>query len=241
MRRSHTVFFISITLLLYNADTFAQLTVFNVSSSDITDAGKVSAQQQFEISDVIESSTTLTYGLGKQWEVGMNVVNLDYNIKTRHFETNDTSTVSPFAPLLLANAQKAFDLSNNLSLGIGAVAGTNVSSHHRSSFVFYGYTNLVATAGTQKQYLAAAGPYISNHKYLSDGPVYGIQAAFDAGLWYKKFHLLGDWISGSHEKGRLSLGLEIFLTSRLPLALGWQRGNSDGAQAGIIQLTFLSK
>jgi len=231
---------ILLVMILSHYHVFAQLTVFNVSSSDITDARRVSAQQQFEINDEIESSTTLTYGLGKNWEVGLNLLNLDYNIHDRSLEVNDTSTAKPYAPLLLANAQKVFEINNTFGVGIGAIAGTNLGGHHRS-FVYYTYSNLLASLGRQEQYQLAAGAYVSNHKYLSDGPVYGFQAAVDAGIFYKKFHLLGDWISGSHQKGKLSLGFEIFLTERLPLALGWQRSNSDGSQAAIVQLTFLPK
>ncbi|MEO6287622.1 MAG: hypothetical protein ABIN80_16450 [Dyadobacter sp.] len=219
----------------------AQLTVFNVSSSDITDFRKVSVQQQFEVDDQIESSTTFTYGLGRNWEIGMNLINLNFSLKDRQFEFNDTSTAIPFSPLLLVNAQKVFELSDQLSFGIGGVGGRTLVSHHHGSFAYFGYANLAYSAGLDGQYQFAAGPYIGNHRYLGDGPSYGVQAAFDAGIWYKKLHLLGDWISGSHQKGKLSLGFGIFLAERFPVSFGWQRSNDDGAQAGVIQFTFLPK
>ena len=229
------------TLFIPTRQVLAQLTVFNVSSSDITDARKISIQQQFEIQDEIESSTTLTYGLGKKWELGLNLINLDYSIKNRHFEINDSTITSPFAPLLLANAQKVFDLGQTWSVGLGAVAGTNITHFHADKFVYYAYTNLVASLGDHDRYKFAAGPYISNHRYLSEGAVYGLQGAVDAGFFYKKLHFLADWISGSHKKGKLSLGVEVFVSERLPLSFGWQRSNSDGAQAAVLQLTFLPK
>ena len=223
------------------AKVSAQLTVFNVSSSTITDKRKISIQQQFEIQDEIESSTTLTYGLGKKWEVGLNLINLDYNVTEKSFETNDSTTSTPFAPLLLANAQKAFELNQVLSIGLGTVAGTNLTSSHARKFVYYSYANLLASTGNQDQYQFAAGPYISNHRYLGQGSYYGFQCAMEAGVFYKKLHFLADWISGYSQKGKLSLGIEIFLTQRLPLSLGWQRSNQDGSQGGVIQLTFLPK
>ena len=222
-------------------DVFGQLTFFNVSSSDITEARKISAQQQFEIHDEIESSTTVTYGLGKGWEVGLNLINLDYGLQSKHFEKNDTSTVIPYAPLLLANAQKAFKLNDTFSIGVGAVAGKNLTRNHHSQLVYYTYTNLIATLGNQDQYQIVAGSYYGNHRYLSDGPSYGFQTGIDAGLWYKKLHFLADWISGSNGKGRLTAGFEVFLTQRLPLALGWQRSNQDGSQGVVLQLTFLPR
>lgn len=237
---SRTCFAALISLFAYSS-SFAQLTIFNVSSSDIAEVSQISVQQQFEINDQIESSTTLTYGLGKGWEAGLNLLNVDYNYKTRHFEVNDTTTALPFAPLLLANAQKSFKLTDHFSTGFGAVAGTNLTGSHGHRFVYYGYANLLAKVGSRDQFQFVAGPYISNHRYLSDGPVYGVQSGVDLGFWYKKVHFLADWISGTHNKGRLTAGIEIFLAERFPLSLGWQRANSDGSQAGVVQLTILSK
>jgi hypothetical protein len=233
-------FFICLIICLFQNDAFAQLTVFNVSSSEISESGKISVQQQFEIEDVIESSTTVTYGLGRNWEAGVNLINLDYNFSSKHIEVNDTALAKPFAPLLLINSQKVFELNEMLSVAVGGVAGTNLTSHNKR-LVYYGYSNLVATVGSQEQYQFAAGPYISNHRYLGEGPVYGFQAALDAGIWYEKFHILADWISGNHQKGKLSLGAEVFLAKRLPLSFGWQRSNSDGSQAAVVQITLLAK
>lgn len=232
---------ILLLLLSLSVNCFAQLTFFNVSSSDITDMRRISVQQQLEIQDQIESSTTLTYGLGKGWEVGLNLINLDYGIKSKQLETNDTTTVIPYAPVLMANVQKAFQINNTFSLGVGTVAGHNLSHLHSNKFVYYSYANATATIGDQDQYQIVAGTYYGNHRYLSDGPNFGFQTGFDAGLWYKKVHLLGDWISGFHQKGRLTVGLEIFLSERLPLSLGWQRANQDGSQGAVIQLTFLPR
>lgn len=219
----------------------AQLTVFNVPSSEITDHGRLSFQQQFEISDQIESSTTATYGLGKGWEVGLNVLNLDYGLSTRHFEFNDRTDSIPYAPLLTCNVQKVFDLTNGFSFGAGVIAGANLSGHHRTRFVHYTYSNMLYETGRLQQYKFAAGAYWSNHHYLSTGSVAGFQGGMDAGIWHEKLHLLADWLSGNHQKGRLTLGVSIYLSRRLPLSLGWQRMNHGGAQAGVVQLTVLPK
>jgi hypothetical protein len=58
-----------------------QLTVFDVSSSDITEKGRISAQQQFEIDDQIESSRALTFGLDRKWEMRKELKNMEYSIK----------------------------------------------------------------------------------------------------------------------------------------------------------------
>jgi hypothetical protein len=228
-------------LLLLCGGAQAQLTVFNVSSSEITDPGKISAQQQFEIGDQVESSTTATYGLGKGWEIGANLINLDYGLESRHFESNDSTTSIPYAPLLLLNAQKVFDINDVFSAGVGAIAGSSIRHLKSPKFVYYTYANLAASFGPDHRYQIAAGPYLGSHGYLSDGAVMGFQTGIDAGIWYEKLHFLADWVSGSHSKGRLTVGFGVFLSDRLPLSVGWQRSNADGAQAAVLQLTLLPK
>jgi hypothetical protein len=63
----------------------------------------------------------------------------------------------------------------------------------------------------------------------------------DAGIWYEKLHLLGDWATGTHEYGQLVLGLEVYLQKHLPLAFGWRRSNQDGSQGLVIQLIYTPK
>jgi hypothetical protein len=64
---------------------------------------------------------------------------------------------------------------------------------------------------------------------------------FDAGIWYQKVHLLGDWATGTHEYGQLVVGLEVYLHEHLPLALAWRRSNQDGNQRLVVQLTYTPK
>lgn len=101
----------------------------------------------------------------------------------------------------------------------------------------YGYINMKKDF-YQDYYKLTAGVYTGHVRYLADGQPLGFQTGFDAGIFYEKFHLLGDWISGQHDVGQLVLGLEMFLTKNLPLALGWQRRNQDGASALVVQLTY---
>ncbi|MFD1140097.1 hypothetical protein ACFQ4C_03220 [Larkinella insperata] len=216
--------------------TQAQQTIFNVPSSDITKEGKVLAQEQLEIQDMIRSTTTVSYGLSKDWEVGLNLYNLDFTRQNTRFFRNDTTTSMPYAPLLLVNAQKAFQLSEIFKIGIGGQGGLNLSSG-RSQAVYYAYANLAASL-VQEHYKLALGGYNGNARFLGDGPHSGIQAGVDAGLWYHKVHLLADWLSGSHQLGQLSVGVEVFLGEHLPLAVGWQRSNQDGSQGFVLQLTY---
>lgn len=236
-----TVYFFIVSLTftaLTTGAVRAQQTYFNVSESDITEKHKIIVQQQFSIQSTYRSLTTFDYGLGNNWEIGANLYNLDYDPGQRMLVRNDTSTQMAYAPLLLLNAQKVFDLNKQFRVGIGAQGGINLGPTNRNKFVGFAYTNL-AGSFAKDHYKATVGVYTGHVRYLGEGPRIGFQAGFDAGIFYEKLHLMGDWISGSHEVGQSVLGLEIYLFKSVPLALGWQRSNSDGSSAVVVQLTYV--
>lgn len=224
-----------LTTIVYHAN--AQQTYFNVPSSDIVGKHEVAVQQQINISESLHSATTINYGLGREWEIGANLYNLDYQLSERRFTRNDSTLQQPYGPLLLLNAQKAFDITKNLEVAVGAQGGLNLTPSARSQWVGYLYTH-VAGSLRDEHYNWSLGAYTANPRYTGEGPRTGFQAGFDAGIFYQKFHVLGDWISGSHELGQLVLGAEVYLGKHFPLAIGWQRTNHDGAQAFVIQLTY---
>ncbi len=219
---------------------FAQQTYFNVPSSDVVDKHEISIQQQFNFSESIRSSTTLNYGLGHEWEIGLNFYNLDYLPDERRIEANDSTTEKAFSPLLMLNAQKAFDITKNLEIAIGAQSGINTLTSHKPQLVGYAYGHIGVTSDDE-HYNFSMGGYIANARYLGDGPKSGFQTGFDAGIFYQKLHLLGDWISGSHDFGQLVLGVEVYLGKHFPVAVGWQRTNKTGSQAVVLQLTYNPK
>lgn len=218
-------------------DAHAQQTYFNVPSSDIVEKHKVAIQQQVNISESLRSATTFNYGIGREWEVGLNVYNLDYLPSEHRFTRNDSTLQEPYGPLLLINTQKAFDIAKDLRVAIGAQGGINLTPAGQSGLVGYLYTNLDGSLKDQ-HYKWSVGAYTANPRYTGEGPRTGFQAGFDAGIFFQKVHVLGDWISGSHGLGQLVLGAEVFLSKDLPLAIGWQRTNSNGAQAVVVQLTY---
>ncbi|MDB5242424.1 MAG: hypothetical protein JWP57_3049 [Spirosoma sp.] len=233
-----SIILLILTIGIYNAN--AQQTYFNVPSSDIVDKHKVAVQQQVNIGESLRSATTFNYGIGREWEVGLNVNNLDYLPDERRFSRNDSTLQEPYGPLLLINTQKAFDIVKNLRVAIGAQGGMNLSPRNQPRLVGYLYTNLAGSL-QDEHYKWSLGAYTANPRYTGEGPRAGFQAGFDAGIFYQKVHVLGDWISGSHGLGQLVLGAEVYLGKHVPLAVGWQRTNSDGAQAVVVQLTYTPK
>lgn len=227
--------------LLLPARAWAQQSFFNVPSSDITPQRNILFQQQVDLhAEEIRGTTTFTYGLGRGWEAGLNLYNVDYLPPERQWLRNDTTTQEPFAPLLLGNVQKIFELTETLHLGFGGQAGLNLLPTQKSRFVGFGYANLGGSFADE-HYKTVVGVYTGNPRYLGDGPTAGFHAGFDAGIFYQKFHLLGDWSSGMNETGQLVIGGEVYLTEHLPLAVGWRRSNRDGQQAVVVQLTYTPK
>lgn len=215
----------------------AQQTYFNVPSSDVVERGKLAVQQQLNIAESIRSNTTVNYGLGHEFEIGLNLNNLTYQPHAGGFAHNDSTYEESYSPLLMVNAQKAIDLSETIELAAGFQAGANLTPAARTRFAGYGYAH-VAGSLLDEHYKWSAGGYAGTLPYLGSGSSVGFQTGFDAGIFYQKFHLLGDWISGTHSQGQLTLGIEVYLARHVPIALGWQRMNADGSQALTVQFTY---
>lgn len=225
----------TLCLVVERAD--AQQTYFNVPSSDIVEKHKVSVQQQVSFGESFRSGTTFNYGLGREWEIGLNVYNLDYLPSERRFTLNDSTVQEAYGPLLLLNSQKAFDITKNIEVAIGGQGGMNLTPRSTNRLVGYVYAH-VAGSVYDEHYNWSMGVYTANSRYAGEGRRSGYQAGFDAGIFYQKVHLLGDWISGQHSLGQLIVGVEVYAGKHFPLSIGWQRANKDGAQALVLQLTY---
>lgn len=228
-------------MLSISSPSRAQQTIFNVPDSDITPAGKPLAQQQIDLSgNEIRSMTTFDYGLGGNWEMGVNLYNVDYLPRQHTWQRNDTTLEMPYAPLLLINAQKTIDLTSQFHVGIGGQTGLNLFPTSQSTWVGWGYLNLGGSFADD-HYQTVVGAYAGNAPYLGAGATIGFHLGVDAGIWYEHVHLLGDWATGTHDYGQLVLGAEVYLQKHLPLAIGWRRSNQDGSQGLVVQLTYTPK
>ncbi len=86
----------------------AQQNLFNVPSSEITIKKGVFFQQQLNISQIIQSNTNFCYGLGRNFEIGFNVVGLQSKDFFRNIIVNDSLDDEPLAPLGLLTMQKGY-------------------------------------------------------------------------------------------------------------------------------------
>ncbi len=122
-----------IILLINGISLFSQQNFINVPSSEVTKKNKLFFQQQVNINEQIQSNTTLDFGLGKGFEIGVNVLGLNYDEKLKSVQFNDTSDKDPYNPLIMLNGLKNFELSENMAIAFGGQTGLNFNDNKNSS------------------------------------------------------------------------------------------------------------
>ena len=100
-------------LFLSSLVSYSQQNYINVPSSEATTKHKLFLQQQLNFNEIIQSNTTLDFGLGKGFEIGANVLGLNFSDKNRSFIKNDTNDIDPYNPLVMLNGLKQFEISKN--------------------------------------------------------------------------------------------------------------------------------
>lgn len=216
----------------------AQQSLFNVPSSEITEHGKFFVQEQINFNSIIQSNTTIDYGLKHNWEIGLNLLGIDYSEADHHFFENDLLDGDPLAPLLLINVQKAFKLSHHWKIGLGTQQGLNLTYRQHSRYAQFTYANLVYTS-THERVHVNAGVYKGNTRYLGDGTSDGLMIGADVALIPHKIHFMSDWILGNHDLGVAVLGLVVYAHRRFPISLGLQLPNDrKSPKALVLELTW---
>jgi hypothetical protein len=94
---------------------------------------------------LVQSNTTLDYGIGRGFEIGVNVLGLNFNDKTGSFLNNDSTDSDPYNPLVLINALKRIELTKHTSIAIGSQAGINFIDNKKQSRAGLTYLNLRLT------------------------------------------------------------------------------------------------
>lgn len=216
----------------------AQQSLFNVPSSEITTTGKFFVQQQLNFNSIIQSNTTVDYGLKHNWEIGINLLGIDYSEIDHRFFENAVLDGDPLSPLLLVNAQKVFTLNHDLKLGLGTQQGLNLTYRQRSRYAQFSYANFVYSSPHERIHLNA-GVYAGNTRYLGDGNSEGMMMGGDLALIHHKIHLMGDWILGNHDLGVAVVGLVVYAHRRFPISFGLQIPNDrQTPKAFVLELTW---
>jgi hypothetical protein len=224
--------FLHFCLLLFVAfNSFGQRNVVDVPSGETLESKNLFFQEQAVFNKKgINTSTILTYGIGKQIEVGLTVYQLVFQkskgveISPEHPEDN---------PDFLINAQKGFDISNSLRLAIGTKIGAHAINKNDFQFANFSYCVGQISIGESEHKLIGGG-YYANAGYAGPGTNLGAMIGLDFTVVKEKLHCVGDFMSGNNSLSVFNAGFEISLPKKWKVTLGAQfpvpgSDNEDGA------------
>lgn len=242
MKLSFSVFnfLFVITLFCFTNSASGQQNFINVPSSEVTKSKGLFFQQQLNFNQLIQSNTTLDYGLGKGFEIGVNLLGLNFSENSRAFIKNDTGNVDPYNPLLMLNGLREFQLNERYSISTGAQFGINFTNGNSEKPAHLVYTNfLIKDLFMEKCNLVFGSYYNSIH--------YGGKAGNRLGLWLgseiplsPRLHIVGESVIGDNALAFTSLGMIYFLTKKFPVTLGMQIPNvKANGYAFVLELTYV--
>lgn len=220
--------------------SYSQQNFINVPSSEATTKHKLFFQQQLNFNEIIQSNTTLDFGLGKGFEIGVNVLGLNFSEKNKSFIKNDTNDIDPYNPLVMLNGLKQFELSQNLSITTGAQFGLNFRDNKRTTNATLVYVNLLFKNLIIKNSSIVIGGYYNTLHY---GGRYGNRI----GGWIgseiplvSKLHIVAESVIGDNSLSYTSLGIIYYPKKRIPITMGIQIPNTKkNAYSIVFELTFI--
>lgn len=232
------IFFV---LLILSCITFySQQNYINVPSSEATTKHKLFFQQQLNFNEIIQSNTTLDFGLGKGFEIGANVLGLNFSEQNKSLIKNDTNDIDPYNPLVMINGLKQLDLSKNISITTGAQFGLNFRDNKRTTNAALLYSNLLIKDIFKENSSIVIGGYYNTLHY---GGRYGNRI----GAWVgteipivNKLHAVAESVLGNNSISYTSLGLIYYPKKRIPITLGIQIPNTKhNTYSLVFELTFV--
>lgn len=225
--------------VLIHAAIFSQQNFINVPSTEVTSKNKIFFQQQININELVQSNTTLDFGLGKGFEAGVNVLGLNFNEKTKSFFNNDTNDVDPYNPLVTINGLKYFEITNKVSIGVGGQTGANFRVNHPTYPASLAYANLKLENLLGQNSNCVFGAYYNSRHYGGKGNRFGVWAGAEIPV-KQNFHIMAESVLGDNSICYSSLGVIYYPRPRLPITLGLQIPNTKkNSYSLVFELTFV--
>ncbi len=227
--------------LLLGHTTIAQQNFINVPSGVVTEKGNVFFQQQVNVNQLFQSNATAEIGLGRNTEVGLNLLGLNFTQKGFHPSNNDTNALDPYNPLLLMNACKGLRINKNFGFAAGAQYGYNCRKIQPPFAASLGYVNFIADHFLNGDGSVVAGLYVNSLHYGGFGSRYGEWLAAEIPLNHK-VHVMAETILGNNALSFTSFGVICLLKKNMPLTFGMQvPNNKRNTKAFVFEFTYLSK
>ncbi len=224
---------------------YAQQSLFNVPSISITKKKEVFFQEQVNVTFAGTSLNFNTaYGLGHEFELGINVVGVgvewDKNVPV--LITNSTSKDQvPYAPLVMMTGLKAFSIGEHYKIGFGGQVGLNPTQNNftKDDVATFDYINNRVEI-PKLNLMLCAGAYYSNLVYLGQRDQFGGMCGFELVIIEHKFLLMGDWIIGQNAVSVAVPGFVYHPHHNIALSGGWQipSPGSGNPQGFVFELTL---
>jgi hypothetical protein len=243
------VLFLIIFQFIVAFSSFAQQNFFNVPSSDLTQKHKLFFQQQFNFSQpVYQSNTTITFGLGHNLEVGVNVLGISFD-PNNHLKQISSPNSLPYFPFGMINLQKKFPINNQWALALGSQIGVTLSKNiHPGNYYYFNSIYSSKNLGLK----CVGGLYRASHSFFGPGTrnfetdlsfanQFGLQLGIEKSIWKDRLYFQGDYISGKHTLGETVLGGCFYLTNHWILSGGYQipNRNSSSVKAFVFEITYI--
>lgn len=231
---------IILLLIIKNLVSVSQQNFINVPSSEVTKKHKLFFQQQINFNEIIQSNTTLDLGLGKGFEIGANVLGLNFSERNKSFLKNDTNDIDPYNPLVMLNGLKQFEFSDKISISSGAQFGLNFRDNKKTTNAALIYSNFLFKDILMKNSsLVIGGYYNSLH--------YGGRFGNRVGGWIgseipisNKFHIVAESVLGNNALCYSSFGIIYYPKKRIPITVGIQIPNvKSNAYSIVFELTLV--
>ncbi len=208
--------------------------------AEVTKKNKLSFQQQININEIIQSNFTLDFGLGKGFEIGVNILGLNFSDKQKLFLNNYTIDTDPYNPLLMLAALKYFKLSENMDIACVTEVGLNYNDNKKTKEAGLAYLNFQIKNLLGEESNIVLGSYYNSLHYGGKENRVGGWLGLEVPI-HKKLHLMAESIIGNNAICYTSLGVIYYPLKHLPLTFGFQIPNTkNNSYSFVFELTFVS-
>jgi hypothetical protein len=218
-------------LLSHIDNCVAQQSLFNVPSVETTEKDRWFFQEQVNLLSTGIANTTLDYGLGQGWEMGLSFFNLDFYTKNKQWNN----------PMALLNVQQGFHLTENWKVGIGTQSGFILPIHEPiTQFASFNYwNNAIDLHEWGKYYL---GVYYANKAFVGSGTNVNLMAGIEIPV-IDKVHIMADFINGNNDISTAVIGFVWYATKQWQFSLGSQLStptqSASRLEGAVLEFTFV--
>ncbi|MGZ3744680.1 MAG: hypothetical protein ACXWRA_12855 [Pseudobdellovibrionaceae bacterium] len=218
-------------LLLWPAISYSQQSLFNAPSIEPTEKHKFFFQEQVNLLPKEGSfNTTLDYGLGDGWSVGMSL----FNIKAYTAETNYMD------PDMLVNVEKSIQVRPHWKIGVGTQSGYNIGNNPQGFSQFKSISYLqnmfVLPKDAGKVYV---GYYHANAGFTGEQSADGAMVGVEVPIIKDKLTFMADYLSGTSPISVGVIGLVWKTESQWQISAGVQvpSPGSDNDYGVVLEFT----